>query len=55
MHTFSSTVTLTHLFRYGLFRSGATVKPNTDFEKVMGKPMTRFEDRMKQMHEWGVL
>ena len=40
---------------YALFRTGATVKPATDFVKVMGVPMTRFEDRLRQLHLWGAL
>lgn len=40
---------------YGIFRSGMTVKPNTDYEKVMGHPMTRLEDRIRQLHQWGAI
>lgn len=40
---------------YGVFRSGVTVNPATDYVKVMGVPMTRFEDRIRQLHQWGAL
>lgn len=40
---------------YALFRSGMTAKPMTDYVKVMGSPMTRFEDRVRQLHQYGLL
>jgi hypothetical protein len=40
---------------YHVFRSGMTVNPNTDYSKVMGSPMTRFEDRIRQLHQWGAI
>ena len=40
---------------YVLFRSGATIKPATDYVKVMGSPMTTFEQRIHQLHQWGAI
>jgi len=40
---------------YGLYENGKAVHVSPDFKNVTGKEGTKFEDRIRQLHQWGVL
>jgi len=40
---------------YGLYEIGKGARVSPDFKNVTGKEGTKFEDRLRQLHQWGAL
>jgi len=40
---------------YAVYESGAAANPSPDFKKLTGKEGTRFEDKVRQLHQSGLL
>jgi len=40
---------------YNLFETGGAAFVSKDFETITGKVGTKFEDRLRQLHQWGAL